>query len=63
MKFWDASALIPLCLQERESPALRKLLHADQSIVAWWASPIECLSALARLRREDALGLEEDRQA
>jgi hypothetical protein len=47
MKFWDASALIPLCLQERESPSLKKLVQADQSIVAWWASPIECLSSLA----------------
>ncbi len=63
MKFWDASALIPLCLQERESPSLKKLVQADQSIVAWWASPIECLSALARLRREEALGLEEEGQA
>lgn len=62
MKFWDASALIPLCLQERESPALRKLLQADQSIVTWWASPIECLSAFARLRREEVLDVEEDRQ-
>lgn len=63
MKFWDASALIPLCLQERESPSLKKLVQADQSIVAWWASPIECLSALARLRREEALSLEEEGQA
>jgi hypothetical protein len=63
MKFWDASALIPLCLQQRESPSLKKLVQADQSIVAWWASPIECLSALARLRREEALGLEEAGQA
>lgn len=35
MRFWDASALIPLCLQERESPSLKKLVQADQSIVAW----------------------------
>ncbi|MDF0674746.1 MAG: type II toxin-antitoxin system VapC family toxin [Nitrospira sp.] len=63
MRFWDASALIPLCLQERESPSLRKLLQTDQSIIAWWASPIECLSALSRLRREAVLGIEEERQA
>jgi predicted nucleic acid-binding protein len=63
MRFWDASALIPLCLQERESPSLKKLVHADQSIVAWWASPIECFSALARLRREEALSLDEEGQA
>lgn len=63
MKFWDASALIPLCLQQRETPSLRKLAQADQSFVAWWASPIECLSALARLRREDVLSMHEEGQA
>jgi uncharacterized protein len=63
MKFWDASAIIPLCLHERTTPPLRKLAQADQSIVAWWASPIECLSALARLRREDTLSLNEEEQA
>jgi uncharacterized protein len=46
MKFWDASALIPLCLHERDTTALKSLVQADQSIVAWWGSPIECLSAL-----------------
>jgi uncharacterized protein len=63
MKFWDASALIPLCLRERESSSLKKLLQADQSIVVWWASPIECLSALARLRREEAINIDEEAQA
>ena len=63
MKFWDASALIPLCLQERETSSLKKLLQTDQSIVPWWASPIECFSALARLRREDALSIDEEGQA
>ena len=63
MKFWDASALIPLCLHERETASLKKLAQADETIVAWWASPIECLSALARLRRENALSLNDEMQA
>lgn len=63
MKFWDASALIPLCLQERETPSLKKLVRSDQSIVVWWASSIECLSALARLRREKVLSLDGEEQA
>jgi predicted nucleic acid-binding protein len=63
MKFWDASALLPLCLHERETSALKKLAQTDQSIVVWWASPVECLSALARLRRENALSLNEEGQA
>lgn len=63
MRFWDASALIPLCLHERETASLKKLALRDDAIVAWWASPIECLSALARLRREDALSPDEEGQA
>jgi predicted nucleic acid-binding protein len=63
MKFWDASALIPLCLQERETASLKRLVRSDQSIVACWASPIECLSALARLRREKVFRIEEEEQA
>ena len=63
MRFWDASALIPLCLQEQQTGPLKKLAQEDEAIVAWWGSPIECLSALARLRREDALSTAEEEQA
>lgn len=63
MKFWDASALIPLCLRQRETASLKKLVQTDEAIVTWWASPIECLSALARLRRENALTPDEEGQA
>jgi len=63
MRFWDASALIPLCLQEQQTGALKKLAQEDEAIVAWWGSPVECLSALARLRREDALSPAEEEQA
>ena len=60
MRFWDTSALIPLCLQEKQTGPLKKLAQEDEAIVAWWGSPIECLSALARLRREDALSTAEE---
>lgn|SRR5689334_5944789 len=36
MKFWDASALIPLCLHERHSAALKRLAQDDESLVVWW---------------------------
>ena len=60
MRFWDTSALIPLCLQEKQTGPLKKLAQEDEAIVAWWGSPVECLSALARLRREDALSTAEE---
>ena len=63
MKFWDASALIPLCLQEQQTGPLKKLAVEDEAIVAWWGSPVECLSAFARLRREDAFSAAEEEQA
>ncbi len=55
MRFWDASAIVPLCLEEPESSALRKIAQGDEAIVAWWGTPVECYSTFARLRREGIL--------
>lgn len=55
MKFWDSSALVPLCVDERGSRALVSLARQDPEIVVWWASLVECDSALARLERDNAL--------
>lgn len=63
MRFWDASALIPLCLQERRSTALKRLALEDESLAVWWGSSVECLSAFARLRREAVLSETEEEQA
>ena len=63
MRFWDASAIIPLCLDELQTASLRRLAEEDEAIVAWWATPVECYSAFARLRREDLLTTTEEEQA
>lgn len=63
MKFWDASAMIPLCLEEPRTPRVRDLIQEDPGLVAWWASPVECFSAFARLRREGVLTQPEEEQA
>lgn len=55
MKFWDASALVPLCLDEPASGTLARTLEADPAMVVWWGSLIECWSAFARRRREGLL--------
>lgn len=55
MRFWDSSAIIPLCLSQPASPAAQALLREDPAMVAWWGSPVECWSAFARLRREGVL--------
>jgi len=59
VKFWDASALIPLCIDEPQTRIVRDIAKKDSDIVAWWGSPVECSSAFARLRREGILKEEE----
>lgn len=53
--FWDPSVIVPLLVLEPESERARGLAVADPSLVVWWASPVECLSAIARREREGAL--------
>ncbi len=55
MKFWDASALVPLLLAESSTRRLQALLDEDPDILVWWASEMECASALGRLERMGAL--------
>ncbi|GAB4232078.1 MAG: hypothetical protein OHK0028_07300 [Deltaproteobacteria bacterium] len=62
MKFWDASAVIPLLLREPNSVAIRKILARDPGLVAWWGTPLECFSAFARLRRDGVLASGEERR-
>ena len=51
MRFWDSSALVPLLVEERSSAALRAEYRSDPVVMAWWATEVECASALSRLER------------
>lgn len=53
--FWDASALVPLLVSELRSWEVIDLLRDDPAPVVWWASPVECSSALHRRNREGKL--------
>jgi uncharacterized protein len=48
--FWDASAIVPLCVQEETSRRAHALLRKSMPVV-WWGSPVEVCSAIARLHR------------
>ena len=63
MKFWDASAIVPLCLDEPWTPILTQVLAADALMVVWWGSLVECWSAFARLRREGLFQIRDEEQA
>ena len=55
MKFWDASAIVPLLAAEGSTRRLQDLVAKDPTMLVWWGSEIECVSALARLERDGAL--------
>jgi uncharacterized protein len=52
VRFWDASAIVPLLVDESASDEVRELLTADPAVVAWWGTKIECISAFRRRERE-----------
>ncbi len=52
MRFWDASAVVPLLVNESQSPTAGRLLRDDPGVVVWWFTRSECVSALARKSRE-----------
>ena len=60
MRFWDSSALVPLCLDQPQSEAVRKLYDEDPELVVWWGSPVECASAFTRLRHDGILRAEDE---
>jgi hypothetical protein len=55
LRFWDSSAIIPLAVTEASTDAVRAIAEEDPVMCVWWATEVECVSALARLEREGAL--------
>ena len=55
MRFWDASAIVPLLVEDVDRTRLLDVLESDSVMAAWWASPVEVASAVARREREGLL--------
>ena len=55
MKFWDASAIVPLLMTEPTTSALQALAAKDPVMLVWWATEVECVSAIACLERDGAI--------
>jgi predicted nucleic acid-binding protein len=52
--FWDASALVPLCVHEAASRSAQSHLRKWAPVV-WWGSFVEVHSAICRLHRNKAI--------
>jgi predicted nucleic acid-binding protein len=63
VRFWDASAIVPLLVAEPSTPSLIALLERDAEMLVWWGSPVECTSAIARREREGALATKDATRA
>lgn len=55
MRFWDSSAVVPLLVSEVATPAMLALAQDDPQMLVWWAAEVDCVSAIARLERQDDL--------
>lgn len=53
MLYWDASALVSLCVEEEDTAQLRRLVEGG--IVTWAVSRVEIASAIERRNREGRL--------
>lgn len=63
MKFWDASAVVALLVDEPGSESWNKAHESDPVQVVWWATLVECESALQRRVRDGSLPMPEARTA
>lgn len=52
MRFWDTSAIVPLLMDQQATDSLVAAHDRDPELVVWWATEVECVSAVARSERE-----------
>ena len=55
MRYWDASALVPLLVAEQSSESVRQLLREDDHVITWAWTRTEMVSAIERRARENSL--------
>jgi hypothetical protein len=55
VRFWDTSAVVPLLVTEGMTEVMAGELAVDAEQTVWWATSVECASALARLERSGSL--------
>jgi len=63
VRFWDASALVPLVTQDQDSAILENLYGDGSGIWIWWVTPVEIASSIARRERSRELSAQTATQA
>ena len=62
MRYWDASALVPLLVAERDTELVRSWLSDDDRIVTWVWTRTEIVGAVERRTREGSLSRSQRRE-
>ena len=62
MRYWDASALAPLLVAERDTELVRSWLSDDDRIVTWVWTRTEIVGAVERRTREGSLSRSQRRE-
>ena len=55
MRFWDASAIVPLVVNDSATPGVSALFREDPGQIVWCLTGVEVHSALARRDRDGSL--------
>jgi predicted nucleic acid-binding protein len=57
IRYWDASAVVPLLIAETRTSTLEALRSNGGGVATWWGTPVECASAIARMERDGSVDL------
>jgi hypothetical protein len=63
VRFWDSSAVVPIVFDEPASTRIRQLAEDGSGLEVWWATVVECVSAIARRERRGELDADRIREA
>ena len=55
MRFWDSSSIVPLIVEENETPKAKEIFRDNPGMFVAWITESEIYSALCRLEREAGL--------
>lgn len=63
MRFWDSSGLASLLLRDAHTHHASSALNEDGQITTWWATYVECQSAISNNERRRMISAEEAQEA
>lgn len=63
MRYWDASAIVPVFVAEEQSNLVRRWMDEDHAVITWAWTRVEVASAIERRVRESVYTREERQDA